>query len=95
MLVVIPAQMKDSVQHQDLNLDAGGMPQGSGILRRNFRGNRNLSRKFFSCTSPYQAPLIVHGGKRKHIGRFVLIPKTPIQRFHLRARGDQHIDRTA
>jgi len=45
-LVVVPCQMQDAVQYQDLHFFGSRMPQARSIPPRNFGGERQLTRKF-------------------------------------------------
>src|ERR1700722_17687932 len=77
--------MQDSMQHENLNFVSGRVAQGSRVLRRDLRRDGDLSGELFLS--------IRLGRKRKYVSRLVLPAKTPVQRFHLGVRCEQHVDR--
>jgi len=67
--MIVSAQVKHSMQRENLYLVSRTVPQRMRILRGNLRRDRNLARKLFPRTI---------GRKRKHIGRLVFPAKAPV-----------------
>jgi len=85
-LMVVAAQMENSVQDKNFNFYAGVVPESTRILGGDFGGDGDVTGKAFIG--------IGRGGERKHVRRLIFSAEAAVQGFHLGVRGDEHIDRT-
>jgi len=82
--VIVPSEMKESVQGKNSDFFGYRMPQSTCVIRSNLRRNRHIS------SEPLRQPK--RCGKRQHIRWFILTAETMIQSLQLPATSDQHID---
>lgn len=82
--MIVPREMKQSVQGKDSDFFGYRMPQSTRVLCSNLRRNRHIS------SEPLRQPK--RCGKRQYIRWFILTAEPMIQSLKLPATGDQHTD---
>jgi hypothetical protein len=82
--MVVPSQMKQSMQNQYLDFNSERMPLFTGLAQRRWNADGEIAG------NPH--PRSLGSRKRQHIGRFVDPAKLPIQLANGFIRGEKHRD---